>query len=179
MGKSFNLRLTSKNLDKIAQELKKYKENELLAKMNLFVERLAEVGVQSAKANLVSLDAVFTGELLNSIKSVPGTAGNNQSVFFVVVHSDYCAFVEFGTGSRGKQLTYMQATGDDFPDGVRWRYNKGKTIRVLADGRIGWFYPANDGGWYFTEGMPSRPYMYMAGLDIRDRVLKVAKEIWG
>ena len=66
----------------------------------------------------------------------------------------------------------------EWPDGVSWEYASGKTIRQLADGRYGWFYEDDGGQWWFTEGMPSRPFMYYTSIQLRDIVVKTAKEVF-
>ena len=93
----------------------------------------------------------------------------------MVAGTDHAAFVEFGTGIVGKQSPYPY----QLPEGVDWQYASGKTIRQLADGRYGWFYPADDGKWYFTEGMPSRPFMYMTAIELCDIVSQTAKVVFG
>jgi hypothetical protein len=130
---------------------------------------LAEIGVQTAKANVVSLDAVFTGELFNSITSEEVLASKNKSVFLVKANSEHAIYVEVGTGIIGAESPY--------PGELPVVYAQGKTIRQLSDGRYGWFYQ-RDGRWYFTEGMPSRPFMYLAGMELREKIVSVAKEIF-
>ena len=92
----------------------------------------------------------------------------------MVTGSSHAAVVEMGSGIIGKQSPYP----GKLPDGVTWNYASGKTIRQLADGRYGWFYPGDDGNWYFTEGMPSRPFMYYTSLQLMKLVEKTVKEVF-
>lgn len=170
--KKFKVNIMSpSSIDQLIKELRSY-QNSLEDKTKLFCERLAEIGVETAKATVYGLDAVFTGELFRSIHSEQRSSGTTV-VFAVVASSEHAVFVEFGTGIVGKESPYPAP----FPDGVDWQYASGKTIRQLSDGRYGWFYE-RDGQWYFTEGMPSRPFMYLASLEIREQIVKIAKEVF-
>ena len=66
-----------------------------------------------------------------------------------------------------------------FPEGVDWEYSTGKTIVEVSPGQYGWFYPGDDGKWYFTQGMPSRPFMYETSLELMNLVVKTAREVFG
>ena len=66
-----------------------------------------------------------------------------------------------------------------FPEGVEWNYNTGKTIFEIENGQYGWFYPAEDGTWRFTQGMPSRPFMYETAVELMTEIAKTEKEVCG
>lgn len=167
--KKYKVNILSKSsVDKLKQDLLKYK-NDLDGKLVIFCEKLAEIGVQTAQGNVVSLDAVFTGELFNSIHSEKRFVGKNRVVFAVVADSSHAIYVEVGSGLLGAQSPY--------PGELPVTYAQGKTIRQLADGRYGWFYQ-RDGQWYFTEGMPSRPFMYFASIEMQEKIVKIAKEVF-
>ena len=117
---------------------------------------------------------MFTGELLNSIHTMKGNGDKNTVIFFVVADSKHSAYVEFGTGQLGLEGSYPYP----FPDGVEWNYNTGKTIFEIAPGQYGWFYP-RDGKWYFTQGMPSRPFMYETSLELMKEIPRIAKKVFG
>ena len=175
MGKTININLfDTKSIQAAVKALKDY-ENSLEYKCRLLAEALAENGVEIARVQIADLDAVFTSELLQSIHSEYVGSVNGGGVWAVVAGTDHAAFVEFGTGVVGKQSPYK----GNLPEGVDWQYASGKTIRQLADGRYGWFYPADDGKWYFTEGMPSRPFMYLTAIELRDIVSQTAKVVFG
>lgn len=160
--------LSISSVEQLKKDLIAY-QMELENKARTLCQRLAEIGVQIAQANVVSLDAVFTGELFNSITSEEILASKNRSVFLVKATSEHAIYVEVGTGIVGAESPY--------PGKLPVVYAQGKTIRQLSDGRYGWFYQ-RDGQWYFTEGMPSRPFMYLAASELREKVVAVAKEIF-
>lgn len=165
--------LSVEGIENLKQQLLDYKNNYLQQKINLLVRTLAEKGVKIAKANVVKFDAIFTGELLNSIYAKNGISGNGKAVFYIIADNEHAAFVEFGTGQVGLEAPYPFP----LPEGVEWQYNKGDTIFEISPGQYGWFYP-RDGKWYFTQGMPSRPFMYEASLEVANLVIKTAKEIF-
>lgn len=165
--------LSVSSIRQLQNDLTKYRDS-LEYKARLLAETLAERGVEIARVRVASLDAIFTGELISSIHSEYKGSQKGGAIFAVIADSDHAMFVEFGTGMIGQAKPYPY----EFPEGVSWQYASGKTIRQLADGRYGWFYP-KDGQWYFTEGMPSRPFMYETSLELQDMVVKTAKEVFG
>ena len=69
MGRVIKANLSVKSITDAIEQIRKYQE-ELDSKEKEFTKRLAEEGVQIAKANVVDLDAVFTSELLGSISKI-------------------------------------------------------------------------------------------------------------
>ena len=172
--KTFKTDLSVKGINGLIKELEGYKVNFLHEKFQELTRKIAERGVEIAKANITTLDAIFTGELLGSIHAKEESAGAGKAVFFIVADSEHAAFVEFGTGQVGKANSYPYP----LPEGVKWEYNSGKKIIPIGPGQYGWFYPGDDGKWYFTQGMPSRPFMYETLLELMKTVEKAAKEVF-
>lgn len=166
--------LSQKGILEAKKLLLDYKRNVLQQKLQLLVQRLSEEGVRIAKSNITTLDAIFTGELLNSIKSESGGSTKNTAIFYVVADSEHAAYVEFGTGQLGLEGSYPYP----FPEGVEWNYNTGKTIFQISEGQYGWFFPMEDGTWRFTQGMPSRPFMYETAIELMRIAPKVATEVF-
>lgn len=169
----FKTDLSVKGIEKLQKELLNYKNNTLQQKVELISKRLAEKGVDIARANVVRLDAFFTGELLNSIHARKVSGGKSTAIFYVVTDSDHAAFVEFGTGQMGEETPYPYP----LPEGVTWDYNTGKTIFEVSPGQYGWFYEI-DGQWYFTQGMPSRPFMYETTMELYEMVVQTARDVF-
>lgn len=65
------------------------------------------------------------------------------------------------------------------PEGVQWNYGSGSNIIQLANGQYGWFYKGDDGKVYWCEGMDSRPFMYLTGIELEKDVVKAALEVFG
>ena len=164
--------LSKSSIEKLKEDLLKY-QSELQAKTWELCQTLAEQGVEIAKARIATYDAIFTGELLSSIRAENRGEDGDKAVFVMVADSRHAVFVEFGTGQIGEEAAYPYP----FPEGIQWDYNSGKTIFEVAPGEYGWFYP-RDGKWYFTQGMPSRPFMYETSLGLQEIVVKTAKEVF-
>lgn len=174
MAKKITITLSQKSIQDAISQIKAY-QNDLTYKCQLLAEKLSENGVEIARLQLADLDAIFTTELISSVHAEYKGSVKGGDIWAVVAGTDHAMFVEFGTGIVGKRSPYP----GNLPEGVDWRYASGKTIRQLADGRYGWFYQDNNGEWWFTEGMPSRPFMYYTSIQLRDIVVKTAKEVFG
>lgn len=173
MKRVFKTDLSTKGIDNLKKALLNYKNNILQQKVDLFVSVLAQKGVDIAQINVAKLDAVFTGELISSIHAMYGGSSNGTAIFYVVADSSHAVFVEFGTGRIGQEAPYPYP----LPPGIDWQYNTGKTIREIAPGEYGWFYP-KDGQWYFTQGMPARPFMMETSLELMTLIKKTAREVF-
>ena len=168
------IKVSLSGLNQFKRDLQKYKTNVLERKAELLARRLAEKGVDIAKSNITTLDAIFTGELLSSMRAENGGGAKGTAIFYVVADSRHAVFVEFGSGQLGLEGGYPYP----FPEGVDWQYNTGKTIFEISPGQYGWFYQDANGNWYFTQGMPSRPFMYETSLELMQLVVKTAKEVF-
>lgn len=170
----FKTDLSAKGLENLKKELLNYKNNTLQQKIDLLAKMLAEKGVKIAQANISSLDAIFTGEIISSIHTRYGGGTKGTAIFYIVADSKHAAFVEFGTGQLGQEGPYPYT----LPEGVEWNYNTGKTIFEIDTGQYGWFYPGDDGQWYFTQGMPSRPFLYETSMELLQSIVKTAKDVF-
>lgn len=170
---SYDLSISS--IRQLQKDLQRYNDS-LVFKARELAERLSEKGVEIARVQIADLDAIFTGELIQSLHSEHKGSTEYGAIFAVVTDSQHAAYVCFGTGQRGKDSPYPYP----LPEGVSWDYNTGKTIRYNAKkGTYYWFYPGKDGLWHYTEGMPARPFMYLTSLELQKEVVKIAKEIFG
>lgn len=165
--------LSISGIRQLQKDIEKY-QNSIEYKAKLLAENLADMGVEIARVKISSLDAIFTGELIQSVHTEYKSSILGGAIFCVVADSDHAVFVEFGTGVVGQKSPYPYP----LPDGMTWEYASGKTIRQLSDGRYGWFYKGDNGQWYFTEGMESRPFMYETSLELEKKVVSVAKRVF-
>lgn len=175
MGKTININLFDpKSIQAAVKALRDY-ENSLEYKCRLLAEKLAEKGVEVARMHVTGLDAIFTGDLMRSIHAEYIGNDNGSEIWAVIADDESAAFVEFGTlGSLGGKEEYPYP----LPDGVQWNYGSGSKIIQLANGQYGWFYKGNDGKVYWCNGMDSRPFMYLTGIDLKKDVVKVAREVF-
>ena len=173
---SFNP-LSVSDINKAIKDLMEYKK-ELNEKIDIFVKKLAEKGVEIAKDKVTSYQAIDTGELLDSITLKAGDVVKNGSIYYIYTDCDYASFVEFGTGIVGAGKDDGPTYPYEIPQGIEWNYASGPHVFTTKDGRTGWYYPTED-GYRFTEGMESRPFMTETAILLSMQVLEVAKEVFG
>ena len=158
--RTINLTLDPQSVDNAIMQLREY-QKELEQKTRLLVQRLTEYGAEIVRVKIVGLGAVYSGELLSGVDSYFSPLLNAG---FVRVTSDHVAFVEFGTGVA---LTSGIHPNAEYLAKAGWAYGSGSHIFTTKTGKIGWIYPTDDGGFRFTEGMGSRPFMYETALELQ------------
>ena len=163
------IRLNTNTAAVIAQ-LREYR-NSIQARMDEVIRQLVAQGEVIARAEIVEMDAVFTGELANSIDNFFDAQTHTG---FIRCNADYGMFVEFGTGIIGSEAPYPGVAMAD----VGYRYGGGTTYVQTEDGRVGWYFPARDGKWYFTEGQPSRPFMWETTQLLKSQVIPIARSVF-
>ena len=154
--------LDQKDIDRAIRELKQFK-NEFLKKCNSLVQELTDLGVDIAKVEVTQLDAVYTGELRNSIE---GYYSPSTNVGIIKAGAYYAVYVEFGTGVVGNQSPHPNPQG--------WSYD------VNAHGDEGWVYYNDDiGEFRWTKGFKSRPFMYNTARQLEKECEKISREVFG
>ncbi len=159
--KVIKVKLNPKSIEKAITELQMYKED-VERRVKLLLDVLIERGAEIARAKIVELDAIDSGNLLKSVESV--ISGN---VGFIRVNSEYGIFVEFGTGIVGDGSPHPQSGEFD------WEYD------VNEHGDAGWHFPADDGSWPITKGQASRPFMYETAQQLREEMPYFIKGVFG
>ena len=170
--RTIKVKLSPQSVMNAIKEINEYKA-EVEHKSRVLVQRLIDYGANIARVKIISLDAVDTGELLSG---VDGYYSPTLNVGFVRVTSNHVAFVEFGTGVKGQE---NQHKNDEYLSKASWGYATGQKIFTTKDGRIGWIYPTDDGGFRFTQGMKSRPFMYETALELQREFPRIVKEVFG
>lgn len=153
------------------KELKRYRKL-VETRTSRLVQRLTDYGAEIARVKIVSMGAYYSGELLSG---VDGYFSPSLNAGFVRVTSDHVAFVEFGTGVKGQNSPHKNG---EYLSKAAWSYASGAKIFTTQDGRVGWIYPTDDGGFRFTEGMASRPFMYETALELQNNFPRIAKEVF-
>ena len=170
--KTIRVKLSPEGVADAIKELNDYKK-EVEAKARLLVGRLTDMGADLARVKIINMGAVYSGELLSGVS---GYYSPSLNVGFVKVTNDHAAFVEFGTGVVGQASPHPNA---EYLARAAWGYATGPKIFTTKDGRVGWIYPTDDGGYRFTEGMVSRPFMYETALELQRQFPLIAKEVFG
>lgn len=155
-----NVSLNTESIANAIEQLKEYGDR-VRSLDERVVKRLVDDGVEQAQ-DLVPLD---TGALMSSIV---GESNGKQGV--IKTDCDYAAFVEFGTGVIGAATLYPGTLAEGY------EYNGGEHHVILKDGRDGWFFPLDDGSWRFTQGQPTKPFMYDTAHLLAEAVPQVVEE---
>lgn len=158
--------LSYEGIGSIISQLEDYRDS-LEDKCNEIVQQLKDMGIEKAKA----LCPVDTGEARDSIVGLMDESNHTATI----VAGGYCIFIEFGTGIKGKNSQHPSPEWIAF---MTWAYGDGGTIFTTKDGKTGWYYPLDDGSWRFTEGMPSRPFMYQTVQYLKKESGKVIKGVF-
>lgn len=158
-------------LEKGIKDLNAYKKR-IQERTSLLVQKLTDYGAEIARIKIVNMGAYYSGELLSGVS---GYYSPTLNVGFVKVASDHVAFVEFGTGVVGQNNPHKNG---EYLSLASWEYATGPKIFTTKDGRVGWIYPTDDGGFRFTEGMESRPFMYETSLELQSKLEQFAKEVF-
>lgn len=153
------------------KDLRKYKRT-LENNTRTLVQKLTDEGANIVRIKIVNMGAYYSGGLLSG---VDGYYSPTLNVGFVRVTSDHVAFVEFGTGVKGQNSPHKNG---EYLSKASWQYASGAKIFTTKDGRVGWIYPTDDGGFRFTEGMESRPFMYETALELQREFPRIAKEVF-
>lgn len=145
--KTITVELTPRGIASAIREIERFKR-QLKAWCDDLVRTLVDEGVVIAKMNVMHMNAVFTGELEESIQGVFFPAEGKGVIFTDVPHALY---VEYGTGIVGAGSPHPE------PESAEWVYD------IHHHGESGWVYfltTDNINRFVWTKGMASRPFMY-------------------
>lgn len=159
--RTITFELDSKSIGRAVKQVEQYRKDLENACQEL-VARLTDAGEQIAKLQVISLGAFDTGELESSII---GYYSPSLRAGLVKAGAWHAVFVEYGTGVVG------QSNQHPIPEG--WSYD------VSGHGDSGWVYKSDrDGNFHWTNGMPSRPFMYNTLRELEQKVGSVADEVF-
>ena len=164
-------RLDPAEIAKAIEEIRQY-QKDVEKRTTRLVQRLTNYGAEIARVKIVGLGAFYSGDLLSG---VDGYFSPLLNAGFVRVTSDHVAFVEFGTGVVGRSNPHKNG---EYLSKAAWGYATGQKIFTTKNGKVGWIYPTDDGGFRFTEGMESRPFMYETALELQSKFQQMAKEVF-
>jgi hypothetical protein len=163
--------LDPKSITAAINELREY-QTDIENKTRILAQRLTDLGAEIVRIKIVGMGAYYSGALLSG---VDGYYSPMLNTGFIRVTSDHVAFVEFGTGVKGQASPHRNG---EYLSKAAWQYATGAKIFTTKDGRVGWIYPTRDGGFKFTEGMKSRPFMYETALELERKFPQLAKEVF-
>ena len=144
--------------------LEQYKKD-FLVKEQIFVKRLAEIGVSVATTGFALAD--YDG--VNDVVVAMEHSGTRAKV---IASGETVGFIEFGTGVKYPE---WDSTGMEYTPPKHGTYGKGHGARPH-----GWYFKPNgsEGAAQHTYGNPPAGAMLTARDVIVDRVVQIAREVW-
>mgnify|MGYP006916080260 CR=1 FL=1 len=182
--RTFKAKLSVDGIDGLIRQLEDYKDG-LLSKNDLFVKRLAELGIpiidQRIGQTIGDSDkSHYTHIVLNSF--------GDYSQAKLVVEGKDIAFIEFGAGIHfnGTSGTSPRPTKDGKENGVKFHLSGGNelkyTIGSYGDhhGRSNsWTYFSEFGEWKRSYGTKASMPLFNASLEIIRQAENIAREVFG
>lgn len=170
------IRVSVSGVDRLISKLKSYQKS-LKSKQKLLMEKLAEIGIDVATVRFQT--AQYDGENDVLVEKVPQWSGDNKLIISATGNS--ITFIEFGTGVHyAEQHPRAMEFG-----AVRGEYGQGKGSQDSwgyygVPGTNGRAIKTNEKGTLVvTHGNPPARAMYDAGKEMRNRIIEVAREVFG
>ena len=167
--------LSTASVQRAITELKAYKKW-TQEKCDELALELAKRGTFLIRMKIAEYDAIDTGALISAVSYPEQIAPGKYRITLRVdngIGDNYALFVEYGTGVVGAGSPHPEA-GE-----AGWNYAVGEHIITTKDGRVGWFYPTDDGSWRFTEGQESRPFWHDAAKELPEYIYDAVKKVFG
>ena len=164
------------NIDEAIRQIEEY-EKRIIKKRKIFLEKLAEIGVDVAKVKFQS--AQYDGEN-DVVLGKPEWINDNKLVISATGTS--VMFIEFGTGAPMESTPHPLADEKGVTRGSygyhlgrldTWRYkgNPGTNGEIIREGK--------HKGEIETHGNPANRCMYDASKEMRRKIREIAKEVFG
>lgn len=171
MDKRISIDLFSgKSIQNAIKQVKVYKDR-IGDKCELFVRRLAEVGIPIIDQNIASAAGDSDKSHYTYIKI--NSFGSYAQAQLIVEGKDLL-FIEFGAG-----IHYNGAAGSSpHPLGQEMGYTIGSYGKGQGKNDF-WFYYADGGESVMSHGTQATMPVYKAGVEMRRQILKIAKEVFG
>lgn len=178
MGTTLKVKLTTSSIQRAIKEIEEYKKS-LETKTRVFVGRLAEMGLEVARArinesplgSLVSIDVSYSN-LKNGCKAILLATGQDIYSAMEEGHVNSLLLIEFGAGIAVNPSPNPLIEKFGFPYGVG-TYGKGH-----GSDPSGWWYMDYDGKWHHTLGTKATMPMFAAYDRIINNIQKVAEEVF-
>ena len=162
--KVIKMSLSTSSIDKATKELKAYR-NSLDGKKDKLLKELASIGVREASVR-------FTTAMYDGVNDSSVTLKTVKNGYAIVAEGHAVAFIEFGAG-------VYHNSGEPYPNprpegivGIG-EYGKGYGKRQA------WGFKDESGELVITHGNPAAMPMWYASEEMRSKILKIAKEVFG
>lgn len=151
------------SIDRAIKMVKQYKKD-FLAKEELFVKRLAEIGVSVASTGFALAD-------YDGVNDVQVTMTQSGTSAVVIAYGETVGFIEFGTGIKYPE---WDNSNMDYTPPKHGTYGKGHGARPH-----GWYFKQGEGVAQHTYGNQPAEAMKTARDVMIERVIQIAREVWG
>lgn len=153
----------AKSVSAAIKQLEQYKKD-FAAKEQLFVKRLADIGVSVAQAGFATAD-------YDGINDVTVRVEHRGNYAAVIASGETVGFIEFGTGVKYPE---WDSSGMDYTPPKHGTYGKG-----LGANPHGWYFKQSDGAKArHTYGNQPAEAMLTARDVMIERVIQIAREVW-
>ena len=164
VAKVIKMGLSTESIDNAIAQLRAYR-NTLDAKKDKLLKRLGEIGVREASVR-------FTTAMYDGVNDSSVSLEANKDGYAIIAEGHAVAFIEFGAG-------VYHNSGEPYPDprpegivGIG-EYGKGYGKRQA------WGYKDDSGELVITHGNPAAMPLWYASEEMRNNILKIAKEVFG
>ena len=178
MAKTITIKLNQSSIQNAIKELKQY-QNDLDRKCEIFCQRLAELGIQTAKENTGNFGKYisFTYEVKDRTKGCKAVmVATNTGI----IHSEWqtkegvksadvspILMCEFGSGLKAENPKGIPGVGTGtFPG------------QTHAEDPNGWYWMDLDGEWHHSYGVTPKMPMYHASIEMILNIQKIAREVF-
>ena len=178
MAKTITIKLNQSSIQNAIKELKQY-QNDLDRKCEIFCQRLAELGIQTAKENTGNFGKYisFTYEVKDRTKGCKAVmVATNTGI----IHSEWqtkegvksadvspILMCEFGSGLKAENPKGIPGVGTGtFPG------------QTHAEDPNGWYWMDLDGEWHHSYGVTPKMPMYHASIEMILNIRKIAREVF-
>ena len=163
MPKIIRMSLGTSSIENAIKELRAYRSS-LDAKKDKLLEELANIGVREASVR-------FTTAMYDGINDSSVSLETNRNGYTIVANGHAVAFIEFGAG-------VYHNPGEPYPDprpegivGIG-EYGQGHGKRQA------WGFRDDSGELVITHGNPAAMPMWYASEEMRNSILKIAREVF-
>ena len=178
MPKKITISLSQSSIQNAIKELRQY-QNDLNRKCEIFCQRLAELGIQTAKENTGNFGKYisFTYEVKDRTKGCKAVmVATNTGI----IHSEWqtkegvksadvspILMCEFGSGLKAENTKWIPGVGTGtFPG------------QTHAEDPNGWYWMDLDGEWHHSYGVTPKMPMYHASIEMILNIRKIAREVF-
>lgn len=170
MSKTIKMKLSTASVKEAIRQVKDYQE-ELKRKTSLFVQRLAEVGINEVNAHKSGRGDANRNDLQTYVKV---EQNGSRAKAILTLHGEDVAFIEFGAG-----ISYNGAGGQSpnpygAPLGmIIGSYGKGHGLEESWT-----YYDESKGQFVTTYGTEASMPMYYADQEILNQITNIAREVF-